>query len=343
MKTIAIVSTQLQFINAVEFVKKNGAEKNTLIIDTANKKRTEQLKRIMDLDLYDKAFSDIYYTSITNSKNAYIDTIYTKLLLFALSLLYRYNIIIVGNYTHLKHKYLAQVGLLFKKNAQVVVVDDGTLSFFYPEIRAKEHLTEKCNKSYEKSKFYRFLFCGNFRRVISSKIDFYSLYELKFSTADVVKKNSLAYLSNNLTTIGGGIGFKSFRKIIVGQPLLQLGLVSEKDYINAISRIIGTCDPDKVLYVSHPAEDCYPFSSLGIKIIKFQLPFECLVNLLESSVEIYGFTSSALTNAKLLCPNLQVVAVDIRSVLHDNSNFIEISSKIYSSFKDNGICIMSLN
>ena len=62
MKTIAIVSTQLQFINAVEFVKKNGAEKNTLIIDTANKKRTEQLKRIMDLDLYDKVFSDIYYT-----------------------------------------------------------------------------------------------------------------------------------------------------------------------------------------------------------------------------------------------------------------------------------------
>lgn len=115
MKTIAIVSTQLQFINAVEFVKKNGAEKNTLIIDTANKKRTEQLKRIMDLDLYDKVFSDIYYTSITNSKNAYIDTIYTKLLLFALSLLYRYNIIIVGNYTHLKHKYLAQVGLLFKR------------------------------------------------------------------------------------------------------------------------------------------------------------------------------------------------------------------------------------
>ena len=43
MKTIAIVSTQLQFINAVEFVKKNGAEKNTLIIDTANKKRTEHI------------------------------------------------------------------------------------------------------------------------------------------------------------------------------------------------------------------------------------------------------------------------------------------------------------
>lgn len=342
MKTIAIVSTQLQFINAVEFVKKNGAEKNTLIIDTANKKRTEQLKRIMDLDLYDKVFSDIYYTSITNSKNAYIDTIYTKLLLFALSLLYRYNIIIVGNYTHLKHKYIAQVGLLFKKNAQVVVVDDGTLSFFYPEIRAKEHLSGKCNKSYEKSRFNRLLFCGNFRRVIFSKINFYSLYDLKFSTADVVKKNSFVYLSNNLTTIGGEIGFKSFRKIIVGQPLLQLGLISKKDYINTISKIIGTCDPDRVLYVSHPAEDSYPFSSLGIKIIKFQLPFECLVKLLESSAEIYGFTSSALTNAKLLCPKLKVVAVDIRPILLGESDFIEISSKIYSSFKECGIYLMSL-
>lgn len=44
MKTIAIVSTQLQFINAVEFVKKNGAEKNTLIIDTANKKKNRTVE-----------------------------------------------------------------------------------------------------------------------------------------------------------------------------------------------------------------------------------------------------------------------------------------------------------
>ena len=96
-----------------------------------------------------------------------------------------------------------------------------------------------------------------------------------------------------------------------------------------------------MLYVSHPAEFLYPFADLGVKIIKFPLPFECMVKLLNRNTAIYGFTSSALINAKLLCPEKRVVAVDLSSIVNRESNFNEIFSKIFLSFKDYGIDVIS--
>ena len=40
---------------------------------------------------------------------------------------------------------------------------------------------------------------------------------------------------------------------------------------------------------------------------------------------------------------MSIVAVDLLSTFYDGSEFVEISSKIYSSFKESGIELMQYN
>lgn len=342
MKTVTIVSTQLQLINAVERIKKANSINNTLIVDCVSLSRAEQLEKILNLSLYKSVFKQTYSTSITNHRNVYIDMVYAKMLMFALVLLNRYSLIILGNYNLLKHKYLMKIGTLFNKDARTVVVDDGTISLFYPEIRERERSLRSGDKSFDKSKASLLVFYNSFRRCAFSKIEFFTLYGLKFSTPDVVTENTFSFLATKKNAIPGFDGLESFSKVIVGQPLIQLGLVSENDYCDAILKAVGECGMNKVLYVSHPAEDQYPFTSMGIKIVKFLLPFECMVKLMNPLVEIYGFASSALLNAKMLVPFAKVKAMDLTNALRSESEFAKVSSKIYSEFKKSGIELISI-
>ena len=343
MKTISIVSTQLQFINAVERVMLAKVKDNTLILDCSSRSRREQLERLLNLDLYRGVFNKVHSTSISNYLLVHIDFIYAKVLIYLLTLLNRYELLIIGNYNSLKHKYLVDCGFLFRKCAHGVVVDDGTLSLFYAEVRAKEKLSNSCDKSSECSLFYKCLFYNNFKRIVQSEIEFFSLYDLKFITSDVVLKNTFDYLSKNINLIDYGSELKLYEKVIIGQPFIAMNVLSKESYSKVIKAIIADTKKCKVLYVSHPAEIEYSFSELGIRIIKFPLPFECLVKLLNSSAIIYGFTSSALINSKKLCPDMSIVAVNLLSVFYDGSEFVEVSSKIYSSFQKSGIELIQYN
>lgn len=343
MKTISIVSTQLQFINAVERVMLAKIKDNTLILDCSSRSRHEQLERLLNSDLYRGVFNKVHSTSISNYLLVYIDFIYAKVLIYLLTLLNKYDLLIVGNYNSLKHKYLIDCGLLFRKCAHGIVVDDGTLSLFYAEVRAKEKSSNSCDKLNEFSFFSRSVFYNDFKRIVQSEIEFFSLYDLRFTTSDVVLRNTFDYLSKNIDLIGYGSELKSYEKVIVGQPFVAMNALSKESYLKVIEVIIADTKKQKVLYISHPAEFEYPFSELGIRIVKFPLPFECLVKLLNSSVIVYGFTSSALLNSKKLCPDMSIVAVDLLSTFYDGSEFVEISSKIYSSFKESGIELMQYN
>lgn len=338
MKSIIIVSNQLQFINAVECLKYLHSEDNTLIIDCASDIRGEQFSKLLKLDLYAKVFRNIYYTSITKNQCVYIDLIYTKFLLFILTFIFRYEKVIIGNYNSLKHKYLISVGLKFNRNLEAIVVDDGTLSFFYPEIRAKEKVLCKSDRSFEYSRFIKYIYYNKFNNIVRSIITFYTLYNLKFSTSDYVIKNKFSYLSQNISSVvDGSIDINSYEKIIVAQPFLQFNALSRENYNKCINQIIGNTPKSKILYVAHPAETDYPDNFSELSIIKFALPFECLVRLINQNSVLYGFTSSVLINAKQLCPNMKIVAINLCSIFYKDSDFIQVSSKIYTSFKENGI------
>lgn len=340
MKTLSIVCTQLQLINAIECVKCYQSTDNTLILDCASRNRRHQLEKLLSMKIYQDIFNKVYYSDITNNRFVFIDMIFAKILILLLVSLYKYQKIIVGNYNLLKHKYAIVQGISQNKACRAIVVDDGTVSLFYPEIREKEISSGICDISYEKSRFSRMLYHKSLTDVVSVNINFFSLYKLQLPPLDNLIENHFKYLTDNLNNVITGIDLSKFNIVIVGQPLIELNAVSNENYQKCILEIQNK-NKGKVLYVSHPAEILYPFADFGVKIIKFPLPFECMVKLLNPDTTIYGFTSSALINAKLLCPEKRVVAVDLTPVFNQVSDFVEVASKIYSSFKDYGIDIIS--
>ena len=340
MKTLSIVCTQLQLINAIECVKYYQSTDNTLILDCASRTRRNQLENLLSMDIYKGIFNKVYYLDITNNRFVYIDMIFAKILILLLVSLYKYQKIIVGNYNFLKHKYAIVQGISQNKSCRAIVVDDGTVSLFYPEIREKEILSGICDVSYENSRFSRMLYHNSLEPIVSANINFFSLYKLQLPLSDSLIENRFDYLTNNLNNVVSGIDLSIYNTVIIGQPLIELKAISNDNYKKCISEIQNQ-NEGNMLYVSHPAEFSYPFADLGVKIIKFPLPFECMVKLLNPNTAIYGFTSSVLINAKLLCPEMRVVAVDLSPIVNRESNFIEISSKIFSSFKDYGIEVIS--
>lgn len=339
MKTLSIVCTQLQLINAIECVKYYQSTDNTLILDCASRTRRNQLENLLSMDIYKGIFNKVYYSDITNNRFVYIDMIFVKILILLLVSLYKYQKIIVGNYNLLKHKYAIVQGISQNKSCRAIVVDDGTVSLLYPEIREKEISSGICDISYENSRFSRMLYHKSLTDVVSVNINFFSLYKLQLPPSDNLIENHFKYLTDNLNNVITGIDLSKFNIVVVGQPLIELNAVSNENYQKCILEIRNQ-NEGNMLYVSHPAEFSYPFADSGVKIIKFPLPFECMVKLLNPDTTIYGFTSSALINAKLLCPEKRVVAIDLSPVLIRETSFIEVSSKIYSSFKDYGIEII---
>lgn len=339
MKTLSIVCTQLQLINAIECVKYYQSTDNTLILDCASRTRRNQLENLLSMDIYKDIFNKVYYSDITKNRLAYVDMIYAKMLIQVLILLFKYQTIIVGNYNVLKHKYAIVKGISQNKSCRAIVVDDGTVSLFYPEIREKEVSSGICDVSYENSRFSRMLYHNSLEPLVSANINFFSLYKLQLSPSDSFIENRFDYLTNNLYNVVSGLDLSIYDTVIIGQPLIELNVISSLNYKRCISEIRNQ-NEGHMLYVSHPEEFSYPFADLGVKIIKFSLPFECMVKLLNPNTAIYGFTSSALINAKLLCPEKRVVAIDLSRVLNRETNFIEVSSKIYTSFKDYGIEII---
>ena len=340
MKTLSIVCTQLQLINAIECVKYYKSTDNTIILDCASRTRRNQLDKLLSMDVYKDIFNKVYYSDITNNRLAYIDMLYAKMLIQVLIFLFKYQTIIVGNYNLLKHKYAIVKGISQNKSCRAIVVDDGTVSLFYPEIREKEISSGICDVSYEIGRFSRMLYYNSLESIVSAKIYFFSLYKLQLTSLDSLIENHFDYLTNNLNNMVSGIDLSIFNTVIIGQPLIELNVVSNEDYKQCILKIRNQ-NQREILYISHPAEFSFPFADLRVKIIKFPLPFECIVKLLNPNTTIYGFTSSALINAKLLCPEKRVVSIDLTPIINHETNFIEVSSHIYSSFKDYGIEVVS--
>lgn len=342
MKSVSIVSTPLQLINAVEYIQYSQCKNNTLIIDGQTAARNKQLKSMLHLEIYKNVFAHVFCTNISGFRFYYIDLIYSKLLILFLVLFHKYDTYIVGNYHSLKHKYLINKGKQMRGNSQIVVVDDGMVSLSYPNMRRKELQSGICDKSYEGGRMLKIVYYDRFKYIPKTAIHFFSYYNLQFFTDDKVIVNSLRYFSDNHQPTEKSFEFQSYSKIIVGQPFVQLKILSEKNYISIVTRIVGNTDVSKVLYVSHPAENIYPFSCMGIKIIKYPFPIECLVKLLNSSTEVYGISSSALINVKLLNPTIKVVACDISPLISKGSDFLETVQSVYTSYKENNIELMSI-
>lgn len=341
MTSISIISTQLQLINCVEYIKEHNVANNVLIVDAINSSRLTQIMQLLNSKLYSNIFEKIYYRSISNYKLFYLDIIYLKLLILYLSIFFKFDYAIIGNYKALQHKYLFLCSLKFKKDVKYIVVDDGTLSFFYKELRDYElNNIRKASNSISRS--LKFVFFESFIARFMHRIEFFSLYSLSVSELDCLSHNSLTYLKQNIGKLELAVDFSQYKTLIIGQPFVQMkyfDVCALKRIIDFISKKVKI---EEVLYVCHPAEDEAIIESLGLRAVKLPIPFECLVKLFPLDTNIYGVTSTALINAKVEEPSLNVIAIDISLLLAGDATKKETFSKIYNMFAEYKIQIDKL-
>ena len=313
MNSISIISTQLQLINCVEYIKAHQLKDNVLFVYACSKKRQHQIKYLLNTEIYRQIFDRVYYIPQWMYINSYLYILWDKLLSFLLLKHPKYSNVIIGNYIHIVHKYFMLRSFLKNNNINCVIVDDGMLSLSYPNIREHELKTRKVNLDYNTSRFINKLYADDYSRLIDISYTFYTSYLKFINNHDKIEKNVMNYLNDNSNKISDIQEIKQVKNIIIGQPFVDLDILSKEDYEKVLTFIINTTNDNNAIYVCHPAEKKLP--STAIRKLSFSLPFECLVYILNEDCNLWGITTSALINAKNIRPCLDVYSVNILAML----------------------------
>lgn len=95
--------------------------------------------------------------------------------------------------------------------------------------------------------------------------------------------------------------------LFLSSPVVELGLIAEKDYIWKLKSIIRK---DRKLYVKpHPAEDDAKYKRHGFNLIKSDLPFEIIAIEISQLVPVYALSSTCCYTANLFS-NISIVRLE---------------------------------
>ena len=112
--------------------------------------------------------------------------------------------------------------------------------------------------------------------------------------------------------------FKSERSFFIGQPLSELGLISEEKYLS----VLDACSKDnELVYFPHRRESREKLSKLDVNVHFSEAPLELELLLMgELPISVIGFYSTALYTLKLLygidsyCYKLELVSKEVELI-----------------------------
>ena len=183
-----------------------------------------------------------------------------------------------------------------------VVYDDGTMTlndyrvYFEPQVASKK-------KHVEKEVLLRLVGIKKYRPETFEHIELFTMFKLKELPHVSIVENSFTQSSQYRNSVESKINEP---KAILGQPLVEAGIVSEQYYLGALKRL--TRD-NKAYYFPHRAESEENIAKwskkTNIEVIRDERPIELSVTSYSVS-SIVGFFSTALKTLSLLYPNLKI-------------------------------------
>ena len=334
MKTISVVSTQMQLINCVEYLDKKQSPYNILFITTKSSRRKEQIFEILENQCFGKYFQKIKVLSLTGYR--IID-----LLLFFLyfvyikffCLFYNINICILGNYRDFLGRYL-YMNLL---SSELIVVDDGLATLPIADGRISEK--RKIPFVFYPNRVVQFMY-RNKTSLIPDKITFFTIYDICVTGLDTKIHNTYAYLKAVSDKMDIPISLRQADVIFLGQPLYHNILSYDRYswYLQQFSKGIGS----NIIYYPHPEEKYENWKTLNcgdhFKYIENKYSIEILLCSLKDTAKVISFFSSAITNVRFINHSLTPESIYLSEIDYNEPlSYIKLS---YNQFEEEGIRVI---
>lgn len=345
MKTVSVVSTQLQLINVLEFLNSHDSldGENVLIITTSIQ-RERQIYILLESLIKYVSFKKVIKIRINNNNRLY-SYLTSICAFFRLSVIPLYNPIdycIIGNYHNEYHRYIAfRLRKRLYNKSSIVVVDDGLATITCFSDRKKEICTGRPFTFGNRIIMLYFSILG--RKLIPEQVVFYSFLDDLDNDIDKCEKNTFCFLKKHLEVFKIPEIFKTTHVIFLGTPLCQRGSLSKENYNYYLKKIIEKIGDSSFIYYGHPEEKDISWLSDEIKrqciFIPNLFPVEYLAGVLDSSYEVYSFFSTSLVLLHKIAPSAKIISI---SLLHDTS-FRNMSREalieVYDYIEQNGVYV----
>lgn len=325
MKTIGIISSPLQFTNFAEYVYQKKLDNYNLIVLYYSKLEISQINKL----------NSIYNIKIYKKVRGFPVLQYIWLLSFGLKIK-SCDKIIIGNFFSDTHLYLSNI---IKKN-ETVVIDDGIITHSIPDY----NLTKKriVKRNIFKSIIFKLFRINN---SYPKKFSLFTIFNIDDQKNIQIEKNNLSYIKSKLQS-------KKQKKsaLVIGQPFVELNMIDENEYINAIKKIISNFSASAVMYYPSRKEKEEKLSLIkqlnSIEIIQPETNIETyLIKSNSLPKDVIGFTSSALiTINKIL--NSKEKLIDIYSCrlpLNQSRLSQDLIDKMYNRIISYGVRNITLS
>ena len=320
-----IVRSPLQLLNAIEAKHHfKSAHSVLLIIHDHSKINSEQMMQIVDLTTWDNIIE------FNNRKIKKQSKLLAQVKLIRSLKQHSFQSIYSGDFGTINQVIIANVD-----PKKVFILDDGTMTLI-----THGKLNPKCKVPINKKlKLLRYKVFG-LKSKISSKINFFTVFSLKAHQHEEIVPNTYQYLKQYYVKEAT----YDTQIYVLGQPLVEAGLLEESTYIEYITHLIRHYNKP-IVYVLHRGEILREeLKSLQGPSFKIQMP-QGPIELLFLSQKIYplqviSFYSSALTNIEQIFERTELSAVVINSkdILKSHDQI----ALCYEAFKSTRISLLEL-
>lgn len=339
MKTLTFATTQINFINCVEYLNTINGD-NTLFLMADTPARQKQIELLLNNPAYSYVFRKVVKCPMSGIK--LIDfslTICYLLLLRLISKLNNYSFVITGNYKN----YGARLAFLLQRKKQsgceLIVCDDGLATSVIAKSRIEELKTNK-----------PFMFCAyklllyvhrkDLEFFIPQKITYYTSYNITTVNHDRIIKNEYSYIKTHLSDFNIENDVFNCNAILLGQPLYCKGYVSSECYRNKLFQYYKTVG-SRIIYYAHPEENEKLWRELRVgdiyTYVNNFLPFEIIASILPRGCRVASFFSSVLMNLHIMDESLQPECITFsKEQLLNQSNYTALEG-CYNCYKSENV------
>jgi len=311
--TIALISSTLQFINSIEYLKYEGinSDKVLFIITTADKLTIDQIRRY-SLEFKIRRLDFFFETKRTS--------LFKAIKLFFLICRYRRADGILGNINNGWARFKAQIS---KNNT---IVDDGAVTVSILEKRRVSNYMLSSLKRWPSINFFQWLI--NLGRIkICKPLKFYTIFhDLPGGKHDLIEPNYLKILSKQDNLQSKSVIKLDHEVWFIGSPLVRYNIVCWEEYLETLRKIEQWADNKnlKFRYFAHKAESYdlkFPF-----KMIRLDEPIEVkyLKSINKPRYIISYYSSSLFFIAKLNSKS---------KILYCEPDFNKVTEDHYDSLK----------
>lgn len=333
MRSLSIVSSPLQLINAIEAIQHFKTQDNSLVIVYYSNDSFQSVQQLKTLISF-YPWSMVYEVGGEKKGSKFLE--YLKLLFNFKKQSYDYCF--VGHFGHFQMNSLANLHV-----QHIYCIDDGVATLFYHTTLLNPSVVVK-KKWSQKVKDIRFKFFGFKVHMNKDRINYFTMFNLKPLHKELIIKNDFKYI-------------KKYQKLqqsidphlvyFLGQPLVDVQFMNLEvyiEYIKAIKKYFREKDM-KIMYIPHRKEtlldelkvledDFFYIQPLSEGIELFLIKAYVIPAIVVSFVSTALFTLSKLFDSIMV----QAIQIDTQCLLRNAENW----DHFYEMAREDGIDLIEI-